>query len=293
MNGTDTGITHFTSQPSAVAILDGWRRDLVEGDKRQSMAPGENSLGPLEVNLRLYSRWGTNDPLEQKLANSDFDIVRSKNKSEQYRIVFPDDVYMLCGSKPQNGISGETTDRLEMWRAYGDDGRGVALTTWWNDRELGSEGLEIIEIEYFSEGDFGKRTAEIQRLYEEQKDQTKSRTVLEDIRRRRMSMVAGYKLKDYENEQEIRLVCFLGDESGAVRCAGRKELHFDSASGRLRTYIERPVRLGVTLTGLDITLGPRMPEGDAQHWVAMGQWMLAQMGISGGKVRQSTLKYIG
>ena len=98
---------------------------------------------------------------------------------------------------------------------------------------------------------------------------------------------------DYETEQEVRLVCFLGDESGAVRRPGRKEIHFDSASGRLRTYIKRPVRLGVTLTGLDITLGPRIPEGDAQHWKAMGRWMLAQMGLSGPEVRQSTLKYIG
>ena len=53
------------------------------------------------------------------------------------------------------------------------------------------------------------------------------------------------------------------------------------------------MRLGTTLTGLDITLGPRMTPTDVMHWKKVGEWTLAKMGISGGRVEQSQLKYLG
>ena len=284
-----TGITHFTSQRAAAAILEGWRKDLIAGDKL-----GDGSKGPPEIKIRLYSRSGTNDPHEQVMAEYGTDLTKQKHSGKatpKFRSTIPDDVFMWCGSKPQKGEKGEETNRLEMWRAYGDDGRGVALTTWWNDEQLKMEGLKIISIEYVP--DLESIKSEMKELLDRQKDSRKSRSERDETRIRRLELGARHKHHDYESEQEVRLVCFLGDESGAVRKTGPKEIHFEAPNGRLRTYIERPIRLGTTLTGLDITLGPRMLPGDARHWERLSQWMLAQMGLSGGDVRQSQLEYIG
>ena len=280
------GITHFTSQTAAAAILDGWRQDLVRGDEIR------RTDGPAEVMVRLYSRSGTNDPLEQEMAKYDKDITperRPKGSTKKFRRTFPDDVFMLCGSKPQD--AGEATNRLEMWRAYGDDGRGVALTTWWNGEQLHAEGLEILEVKYVT--DFKDVKSKISALLDSQADQNESRREREKRRRQRMTLAARYKLRDYESEEEVRLVRFLGDKSGAVRAAGRNEIHLDATTGRLRMYIERPVKLGTTLTKLDITLGPRMLPNDVDRWENVGRWMLAQMGLSGGTVQKSQLQYIG
>ena len=284
-----TGITHFTSQATAAAILDGWRRDLIGHDR----ADGRD-LGPAEVKVRLYSRSGTNDPREQQMAEFGADITSEKHPKGQeagFRSTFPDDVFMMCGSKPRVGDKGEATNRLEMWRAYGDDGRGVALTAWWDPKQITGEGLEIVEVQYTS--DLESITAKMERLLDLQRDDSKSRSEREELRMKRMKLGACHKHSDYESEEEVRLVCFLGDESGAVRKAGVKEIHLDATSGRLRTYIERPVKLGTTLTRLDITLGPRMTSNDKRHWEKVAQWMLAQMGLSGGRVQASELKYIG
>ena len=278
-----TGITHFTSQMAAAAILNGWRKDL--------HVPGK---GPQEVRLRLYSRWGTNDPHEQRMAAYGMDRTDQKHPqgaTPQSRHAFPDDVFMLCGSKPQGGEKGEATDRLEMWRAYGDDGRGVAFTLWWNVERLREENLEIMEVKYIS--DMNEITRKAKRLYRNQIDRRRKPHKRDEIRMQRMRLEAGHKHLDYKAENEVRLVRFLGDKTGETRGSGPDEMHLDAASGRLRTYIERPVRLGTTLTKLDITLGPRMMPGDVQHWENVGQWMLARMGLSGGRVQQSELAYIG
>ena len=284
-----TGITHFTSQATAAAILDGWRRDLIGHDR----ADGRD-LGPAEVKVRLYSRSGTNDPHEQKMAEAGTDVTKEKHPkgaTAKSRNTFPDDVFMWCGSRPQVGEYGEATNRLEMWRAYGDDGRGVAFTTWWDIEKLKEEKLEIIEVKYLKNLNSIIKKMDI--LLNKQIDNNKDRMERQEIRMQRMKLGACHKHRDYKSEQEVRLVCFLGDESGAVRKGGRDEIHLEAPSGRLRTYIERPVRLGTTLKGLDITLGPRMMPGDVSHWKRLAEWMLAQMGLSGGEVRQSQLEYIG
>ena len=136
---------------------------------------------------------------------------------------------------------------------------------WWNNEQLPNEGLEIIEVDYVTALNLKEYQEKINKLYEEQKDEGKTRLECENIRQERMKLAAGYKLEDYGAEQEVRLVCFLGDESGAIRKPGKNELHMEAAGGRLRTYIERPVKLAETLKGLDITLGPRVPENDVQH----------------------------
>ena len=48
-------MTHFTSQTAAAAILDGWRREIL---KQTSVS----KFGPKELSLRLYSRYGMNNP---------------------------------------------------------------------------------------------------------------------------------------------------------------------------------------------------------------------------------------
>ena len=125
---------------------------------------------------------------------------------------------MWCGSKPQAGTEGEAADRLEMWRAYGDDGKGVALTLWWDNDEVRKEGLEIIEVDYLSKDEFETTSKKIKDLYEEQRDEDRDREEREEIRRKRMRLGALHKLKDYEGEQEFAWSVFW--ETRAAQCAG-------------------------------------------------------------------------
>ena len=107
-----TGITHFTSQAAAAAILNGWCMTL----SRQ----GSRTGGPKEVNVRLHSRWGTNDSHEPHVAAYGKDVTTEKHPTAatpRSRNTFPDDVFMWCGSTPQSEEQGELPNRLEMWRA--------------------------------------------------------------------------------------------------------------------------------------------------------------------------------
>ena len=277
------GITHFTSQASAAAIFEGWRRDLVRQD-------GLTGLGAREVHVRLYSLAGTNDPTEQLMAEYGRDKTSSRD-GERSRGTFPDDIFILCGSEPQLGEDGEATNRLDLWRAYGDDGRGVALTTWWDPARLQAEGLEVRTVKY--KPDLCAVKSRIKELIGAQGDDTKNRAQREEIRRERMILQAFCKHCDYASEKEVRLARLMGDESGVVRKEGPQEIHIDVSGGRLRPYIEWPVGLGTALTRIDVTFGPRMARANAQNWEKLVQWMTAQMGLSGGRVAQSRLQYIG
>ncbi len=279
-----TGITHFTSQAAAASILDGWLREL-SSDRKDRLK------GPPDVTLRLYSRSGMNDPTEQTIAEYVSDVTMSKS-GERRRDTVPDDSFLMCGTEPQSGKKGEAANRLDMWRAYGDDGKGVAITTWWDAAHLQRiDGLEIIQVEYTKDTDNIKREAES--LLQSQADHGKSQSDREMIRKRRMRLEAKHKHTDYESEREVRLACFLGDESGAILAARGKGVRLDATSGRLRTFIERPIQVGTSLKKMDITLGPRLTENETRHWQKMAQWVLARMSLSGGTVQRSELKYIG
>ena len=52
-------MTHFTSQAAAARILDGWRHEMLS---RPDSTPEYE--GAKELSLRLYSRYGMNDPTE-------------------------------------------------------------------------------------------------------------------------------------------------------------------------------------------------------------------------------------
>ena len=162
------------------------------------------------------------------------------------------------------------------------------MTTWWNVKELKVEGLEILKVVYLPE--LSTVHAKIDQLMEQQRDLAKDMSSRENIRMERMRLEALHKHRDYESEQEVRLVYFLGDESGSVH---RHNFRFEASGGRLRSFIERPVRLRNSLTKLDITLGPTMNRNDVSHWKRVGDWTLRQMGVSGGRVEQSQLKYLG
>ena len=56
-----TGITHFTSQRAAAAILDRWRKDLIrndqlKGDRRKEDPLKDEEIEGRDVWVRLYSR---------------------------------------------------------------------------------------------------------------------------------------------------------------------------------------------------------------------------------------------
>ena len=282
------GITHFTSQSVAAAIFDGWLRDI---------RSNEHQTEPIEINLRLYSRSGMNDPMEQKISEYGSDVTVSKRSTDsdtKQRNTVPDDAFLMCGTAPQTGKKGEALNRLDMWRVYGDNGKGVAITTWWDSERIKEiEGLEIIEVDYDSNLDHIKCC--VNKLLKDQTESSKSQSERDSIRKQRLRLEIGHKHKDYKSENEVRLACFLGDESGAVLGSMGKEIHLDATSGRLRTFIERPVQVGTSLSlyKVDITLGPRQTGNEVRHWQRVAQWVLARMRLSGGTVRRSELQYIG
>ena len=107
-----------------------------------------------------------------------------------------------------------------------------------------------------------------------------------------MELELGYKGADYKSENEIRIVCYAGDQSGVVPPI----LKFSAESGRLRAYVTRKVKVGVgqTLSGLYVTIGPRVPEYEASHWKMMVDWTVRQLGLSGSRwACQSELPYVG
>ena len=217
--------------------------------------------------------------------------VKANRSDTQRRNTVPDDSFLMCGAIPQIGAKGEAVNRLDMWRAYGDDGKGVAITTWWDSERIKFEGLEIIKVDYDSDLDKIKRR--VKKMLKDQADPRKSQSERDRIRKQRLRLEIGHKHKDYKSENEVRLVYFLGDESGALLQSKGKEIHVDATNGRLRTFVERPFRVGESLKQIDITLGPRQTENEVRHWQRVSQWVLARMRLSGGDVRQSELQYIG
>ena len=278
----ETGIVHFTSQSVAAAIFDGWLRDI-----RSKI----HQSGPIEVKFRLYSRSGMNDPMEQAISEYGSDTTANRVDTKRRNAV-PDDSFLMCGTMPQIGEKGEAVNRLDMWRAYGDNGKRVAITTWWDsERTMNKEGLEFIEVNYDSDIDHIKRC--VNSLLKEQADPSKSQSERDRIRKQRLRLEVGHKHKDYESENEVRLVYFLGDASGELLGHRGKEMQLDASNGRLRAFIERPIQVGESLKKIDITLGPRLTENEVRHWQRITQWVLSRIGLSGGTVQQSELLYIG
>ena len=272
-------MTHFTSQAAAAGILDGWRRELLK-------QPSGATFGPREVSLRLYSRYGMNDPTEYL-----HEPRKAGDGSGRSRLVFPDTAFICCGARE---IEDEALDRLDHWRAYGADGHGIAITTIWSKKSLMDEGLEILKVKYVDNARFEKLRDQYRRLQEKIDkavvDKNKDRA--KELHKQRMKLEVGYKGLDYKSEDEFRIVYYAGDESGVVPPI----LTFSAESGRLRAYVTRKVKIGVgqTLSGLYVTIGPRVPEYEASHWKMMADWTVRQLGLSGSRPTcQSELTYVG
>ena len=234
-------MTHFTSQAAAAGILDGWRHEILN-------QPSTAKFGPKELSLRLHSRYGMNDPTEYI-----HDPRVAGTGSGRSRLVFPDTAFICCGARE---IEDESLDRLDLWRAYGADGRGIAMTTIWNKKGLVDDGLDILEVEYVSTARFEELRNRYRRLQTEidQAVADKDRDKAKELHRQRMKLEVGYKGLDYESEKELRIVYYAGDESGVVLPI----LTFSAENDRLRAYVTRKVKIGVgqTLSGLYVTIGP-------------------------------------
>ncbi len=275
-------MTHFASQAAAAAILDGWRHEVL----KQEASP--TFFGPKELSLRLYSRYGMNDPTEYL---HDPRAASGGTGSGGTRLVFPDTAFIYCGAKE---IEDEALDRLDLWRAYGANGHGIAITTVWSKKGLAGDGFDILEVEYASDAELAKNKNRYEELQKEIEEAIAAREndKAEKLHRERMKLEVGYKGADYESEDEVRIVHYAGDKSGAVS----PMLNFSAAGGRLRAYVTRPVKVGAgqTLSGLYVTIGPRVPEHEASHWKMMADWTVRQLGLSGGRLaRQSELTYVG
>ncbi len=272
-------MTHFTSQAAAAAILDGWRLEFLE----QGTDP---EFGSKELSLRLYSRYGMNDPTEY--LHKPRKVI---GRSGYDRLVFPDTAFVHSGAR---AIEDESIDRLNLWRAYGADGHGIAITTTWSKKGLADDGLEILEVKYVAPEELEKSRQECVAL-QEQIDEAVDNEEMErarELRRQRMQIEVGYKTDDYQPEHELRIVYYAGDKSGAVSPI----LKCSAESGRLRAYITRKVKVGIghTLSGLYVTIGPRVPDHDAEHWKMMVDWTVRQLGLSGSRLTcQSNLAYVG
>ena len=280
-------MTHFTSQTTAAAILDGWRHEILE-------QASVSSFGPKELSLRLYSRYGMNDPTEYlhdpRTASGGIGSGPGSGSSPT-RLVFPDTAFIYCGAKE---IEDESLDRLDLWRSYGANGHGIAITTTWNRKGLAEDGFDILEVKYVDDAELIKNRKRYVRLQREIEKAiaAKNDDKAAKLHKKRMRLEVGYKGADYESEDELRIVYYAGDKSGAVPPI----LNFSAESGRLRAYVTRKVKVGVgqTLSGVYVTIGPRVPEYEASHWKMMADWTMRQLGLSGGRLAcQSQLTYVG
>ena len=288
-NGLDrVAMTHFTTQGTAARILDGWRHEVL------SQTSASEDFGPKELSLRLYSRYGMDDPTEYlhdpRKAAGGIGSQREDGSSRS-RLVFPDTAFIFCGSRE---IENEALDRLDSWRAYGADGKGIAITTTWSKIGLTEDGLDILNVKYVPTAQLDELKNQYEKLQTEidkaiaDKNDNKTR----DLHKKRMELEVGYKGADYKSENEIRIVYYAGDQSGVVPPI----LKFSAESGRLRAYVTRKVKVGVgqTLSGLYVTIGPRVPEYEASHWKMMADWTVRQLGLSGSRwACQSELPYVG
>ena len=162
----------------------------------------------------------------------------------------------------------------DHWRAYGDDGKGVALITLWDRNGLKSDGLEFVTVEYLQESRLKERQADLE----------------QQSRVEWLRGLSRSKISDYETENEVRLVRVLADESGSFG----PHVNYDASSGRLRTYVEWPVTLGTTLVGFGLVPGPCIAERDVPHWTRVALWLQRQMEFSSfqNAVTRSRLAYI-
>ena len=126
-------------------ILDGWRREIL------NQTGSKDDFGPNEVSIRLSSRYGLNDPTEHLHAPRKI-RGRPVTKKSHGRLVFPDTAFVYCGAK---AAENEVFDRLDLWRAYGADGNGIAITTAWSKAGLVESGLDVIEVEYVNDSELG------------------------------------------------------------------------------------------------------------------------------------------
>ena len=284
-------ITHFTSQYAAAQILNGWRHEILQ----QTLSPAKD-FGPNELSLRLSSRYGMNDPTEQ-LHNPRTAAGSIGNQAEhrprRTRLIFPDTAFIYCGSK---AVKNEELNRLDLWRAYGANGQGIAITTVWSKKGLNADGYDILNVKYITTA----KLASLKKQYENLQEKIdkaiadKLTDKARDLHKERMELEVGYKNSDYKSEDEIRIVYYAGDKSSSSHIAST--LNFTAEGDRLRAYITRKVSVGAgrTLSGLHITIGPRVPEYEASHWKLMADWTVRQLGLSDSRsTQQSKLTYVG
>ena len=281
-------MTHFTSQAAAAQTLDGWRHEILK------QPSSSEKFGPKELSLRLYSRYGMNDPTE--LVHNPREVTggigsQREDGSRRSRLVFPDTAFIYCGSKE---MENEALDRLDSWRAYGADGKGIAITTLWSKKGLGNDGLDILKVKYVFTDQLAENKIRCATLQTEIDNATKANHTekAKALHKERMDLEVGYKVSDYQAENEIRIVYYAGDQSSVVPPI----LAFSAESGRLRAYVTRKVKVGIgqTLSGLYVTIGPRVPKYEASHWKMMADWTVRQLGLSGSRLTcQSELTYVG
>ena len=77
------------------------------------------------------------------------------------RLVFPDTAFIYCGSRE---TENEDLDRLDLWRAYGANGEGIAITTIWSKKDLAEDGLGVLKVEYVSAAQLSEHKLQSEKL---------------------------------------------------------------------------------------------------------------------------------
>ena len=247
------------------------------------------------VVIAVRPRYGLNDPLEHPHGDRKIESNRAgaDEESMKSRLVFPDRAFIFCGSSEADD---ETLNRLDLWRAYGANGNGIAITTEWRKDGLKADGLVIVPVEYGSDDylkNVEKRIVAIEAEIDAELDKPNiNENRVNELLEERMELEVKHKHEDYRSESEVRIAYYAGDQSIEVPPV----LSVTADSGRLRTYVERMVKIGEdqALVGLYLTIGPRVSEIEASHWQLMADWTTRQLGLSGKtQTAQSKLNYLG
>lgn len=230
-----------------------------------SMLPERPSSGKETNRLRLYNLAYMNDPLEGRRL-LDEEIPETKDLREFF-LEEKTESSVYIGSFTLRG------DELDLWRAYGRDGKGVCIATPLEefDREPPREehGGEVVEVSSIEEIKYVPMTLYAIHYKNEQVKNilTKLNPVLKRIWGKRAEIeekrlvdrivreVIGrirflYKNQQYESEQEARLL---------VDFDVSFELLTLDERNPSRIFVESPIFL-FTNKGSEIILGPTIPE---------------------------------
>lgn len=196
---TINSLYHYTSFDAIVHILDYEQ----EGLSKEGL-----------LNIRFGDPLKTNDKREIKFFEdylfTNSDISNSiKSKYDLVKEELPSPFFLsLIHHK---GQKWHPKDEIPMWYMYGDYSKGVRIAFEYKKLEVycNNDGYKLQECSYFNESEMNKKASDLRKTLK----QDINRTTWESILKQTYGEVLYYKSKDWEYENEHRIIAWGEDEN--------------------------------------------------------------------------------